>query len=382
MVVIALFMMWYQLIFIHLKSRRRQIKSKEEKVTERMQHLFNLTRESDAYCISELRMDRRTFGILCEMIRDTGGLKATRNMSIEEIVAMFVYVLAHHKKSRTICGLFWRSRETVSRQFNLCLLAVLKLHTILLKKPEPITEDCTDERWKCFKNCLGALDGTLIDVTPPTEQKSRYRTRKGSIATNVLGVCSPNMQFIYVLPGWEGSAHDGRVLRNAISRPNGFRVPQGCYYLVDAGYCNADGFLAPYRGQRYHLNEFNGYRPQRPDEYFNMKHSKARNIIERCFGLLKGRFHAIVEMCKESGCSWNDAEKKISCEKQWYDDWCKTYKDAKGLWDVKFPYLGDLEIVYGRDRATGNVAEDFAQAVQDMEDVQNLEEGDEGLDAM
>ncbi|XP_071913895.1 protein ALP1-like [Coffea arabica] len=290
MVVIALFMMWYQLIFIHLKSRRLQIKSKEEKVTERMQHLFNLTRESDAYCISELRMDRRAFGILCEMIRDTGGLKATRNMSIEEIVAMFVYVLAHHKKSRTICGLFWRSRETVSRQFNLCLLAVLKLHTILLKKPEPITEDCTDERWKCFKNCLGALDGTLIDVTPPTEQKSRYRTRKGSIATNVLGVCSPNMQFIYVLPGWEGSAHDGRVLRNAISRPNGLRVPQGCYYLVDAGYCNADGFLAPYRGQRYHLNEFNGYRPQRPEEYFNMKHSKARNIIERCFGLLKGRW--------------------------------------------------------------------------------------------
>ncbi|XP_071927586.1 uncharacterized protein [Coffea arabica] len=60
----------------------------------------------------------------------------------------------------------------------------------------------------------------------------------------------------------------------------------------------------------------------------------------------------------------------------------KTHKDAKGLWDVKFPYLGDLEIVYGRDRAIGNVAEDFAQAVQDMEDVQNLEEGDEGLDAM
>ncbi|XP_071924239.1 uncharacterized protein [Coffea arabica] len=104
--------------------------------------------------------------------------------------------------------------------------------------------------------------------------------------------------------------------------------------------------------------------------------------IESKVKWLKNRFHAIVEMCKESGCSWNDAEKKISCEKQWYDDWCKTHKDAKGLWDVKFSYLGDLEIVYGRDRATGNVAEDFAQAVQDMEDVQNLEEGHEGLDTM
>ncbi|GJY92917.1 ALP1-like protein [Tanacetum coccineum] len=75
--------------------------------------------------------------------------------------------------------------------------------------------------------CLGALDRTLVKVTPPSGEKSRYRTRKGCISTNVLGVCCPNMQFIYVLPGWEGSAHDGRVLRDAISRPQGLRVPNG-----------------------------------------------------------------------------------------------------------------------------------------------------------
>ena len=61
----------------------------------------------------------------------------------------------------------------------------------------------------------------------PKEDKPRYRTRKGSISMNVLGVCNPNMEFIYVLPGWEGSAHDGRVLRDAISRPGGLKVPEG-----------------------------------------------------------------------------------------------------------------------------------------------------------
>ncbi len=34
----------------------------------------------------------------------------------------------------------------------------------------------------------------------------------------MLGVCTPEMQFVYVLPGWEGSVADGRVLRDAISR--------------------------------------------------------------------------------------------------------------------------------------------------------------------
>lgn len=44
---------------------------------------------------------------------------------------------------------------------------------------------------------------------------------------NVLGVCSQDMQFIYILPGWEGSAADGRVLRDALSRRRGLKVPKG-----------------------------------------------------------------------------------------------------------------------------------------------------------
>ena len=63
------------------------------------------------------------------------------------------------------------------------------------------------------------------------------------------------------------------------------------YYLVDAGYTNGEGFLAPYRGQRYHLNDWRGgQQPTTPKEFFNMKHSSARNVIERCFGMLKARW--------------------------------------------------------------------------------------------
>jgi hypothetical protein len=47
----------------------------------------------------------------------------------------------------------------------------------------------------------------------------------------VLGVCDRNMKFVYVLAGWEGSASDGRVLRDAMDRDDSFKVPNGNSYL-------------------------------------------------------------------------------------------------------------------------------------------------------
>jgi len=35
------------------------------------------------------------------------------------------------------------------------------------------------------------------------------------------------LKFICVLAGWEGSAHDSRVLGDALSRPNGLKIPEG-----------------------------------------------------------------------------------------------------------------------------------------------------------
>ncbi|XP_052882193.1 uncharacterized protein LOC128290543 [Gossypium arboreum] len=205
---------------------------------------------------------------LCTIAR---GLKSSRNMLIDEQVAMFLHIISHYLKNRVIKHHFNRSGETVSRSFHNVLNAVIRLQDVLFKKAEPITANSTDPRWKWFKNCLGALDGTHIKVRVPTVDKSRYRTRKGDIATNMLGVCTPDMQFVYALPGWEGSITD-----------------------VDAGYTNCEGFLAPFRGQRYHLNEWHqGYQLSTPEEFFNMKHASARNVIERCFGLLKLRWRIL-----------------------------------------------------------------------------------------
>lgn len=257
----------------------------------RRKYIENIIYANDGVCINMTRMNRPTFVRLCSRLEATGILSSTKNMLVDEQVAMTLHILAHHIKQRVINANFERSGETISRYFKKVLNAILSIQGELLKKPEAVPNDSMDERWKWFKGCLGALDGTHIKVRVSSEDKPKYRTRKNEIATNVLGVCSQDMQFIYVLTGWEGSAADGRVLRDAISRRNCLAVPRGCYYLVDAGYANCDGFLAPFRGQRYHLNDWSDrHQPTTAEELFNMKHSTARNVIERLFGLLKNRW--------------------------------------------------------------------------------------------
>ncbi|GKB71890.1 ALP1-like protein [Tanacetum coccineum] len=186
---------------------------------------------------------------------------------------------------------FHCSGETISRCFARVCNAVIRLHPRLLEKLEPVPDNSMDQILKWFKNCLGALDGTNIKCLVPLEDKPRHRTRKNDIATNILGVCSQDMQFIYFLAGWEGLAADDRVLRDALNRPQGLKVPRPCYYLVDVGYTNEEGFPAPYKGQMYHLNEWrDGHQPTTAKEFYNMKHSSARNVIERSFGILKARW--------------------------------------------------------------------------------------------
>lgn len=82
------------------------------------------------------------------------------------------------------------------------------------------------------------------------------------------------------------------LTQNTIFSSDGFRyLFAEQFYLVDSGYPNIPGFLSPYRGQRYHLRDYNGQgRLRGKEDLFNYKHSSCRNIIERCIGVLKARF--------------------------------------------------------------------------------------------
>jgi hypothetical protein len=138
-----------------------------------------------------------------------------------------------------------------------------------------------------------------------------------------MAACDFDMFFTFVLAGWPGSAHDMRVLDDAIARfsnkfkqaPRGTHISVfhrflivgnqqlqvlhgvGKFYLVDSGYANRRGFLAPYRQTRYHLQDFqNAPEPQNIKETFNHAHSSLRNVIERAFGVLKMKWRILLDI--------------------------------------------------------------------------------------
>lgn len=66
----------------------------------------------------------------------------------------------------------------------------------------------------------------------------------------------------------EGSAHDGRVLDDAIFNGGPFNR----YLLADAGYSNSDYALTPYRRVRYYLKEqaLANRKPENKEALFNL----------------------------------------------------------------------------------------------------------------
>ena len=59
------------------------------------------------------------------------------------------------------------------------------------------------------------------------EDAPRYRGRKGYTTQNVLAACSFDLKFTYVLSGWEGTALDSRIIKNALTRNDNLKIPQG-----------------------------------------------------------------------------------------------------------------------------------------------------------
>ncbi|KAL0345693.1 UNVERIFIED_CONTAM: hypothetical protein Sradi_4400600 [Sesamum radiatum] len=191
-------------------------------------------------------MTKPCFYALVDALTSRGLLphgQTSRVSSIEE-VALFMQTVGMHKRQRDNMERFQHSLETIHRRFHRVLSALCTMAPELITPPN-FTEIHTriannPDFFPFFKDCVGAMDGSLVPAWVPRADGIRYRSRKGGLAQNVLAICDFDMNFTYVYAGWEGSAADARVLDHAVSHDPTFPFPpiDMAYrrYLESAGF--------------------------------------------------------------------------------------------------------------------------------------------------
>lgn len=142
--VIALIIEWYHKTFLVKEPSR-------DWDQERRSYLNRLYDGREVDCIEQLRVSKSAFRKLCEILHGIGGLVRTRNVPIEESVAMFLDILGNNVKYRKIGFIYYRSKETVSRQFHNVLYAMMRISKEYLKLQSSIIGSSEREKWKWFE---------------------------------------------------------------------------------------------------------------------------------------------------------------------------------------------------------------------------------------
>ncbi|KAL0549669.1 hypothetical protein IC582_014156 [Cucumis melo] len=87
-----------------LKNNSRRITHTPSDTRHRIRQLayFRMIHESDLVCPQSTHMDRQTFAILCHLLQTVSSLSSIEIVDVEEMVAMFLHVLAYDVKNHVI----------------------------------------------------------------------------------------------------------------------------------------------------------------------------------------------------------------------------------------------------------------------------------------
>ena len=221
------------LVCYWLKLNRRRLKRihrmrDNESVATGYAYTQELIHGRPTQCYDMMRLSQEAFVLLCNHFTQKNWLQASRTISIEEKMAMFLHVIGHNERYRAVKGRFQHSTQTIHQCFDEVLTAMMCFAREIIVPTSSNPTRNTSERHRRLKQIFsGALDGTLVHAVVPVDQQTRYRGRgKGECYQNVQGICDFDLIFTFIWSGWEGVAHDSRVLKEVAFNPNsGFPFP-------------------------------------------------------------------------------------------------------------------------------------------------------------
>lgn len=252
----------------------------------------------DRHFFKYFRMEKDNFmelvDILTPFLRKIGGLKRNPRMPIPFIVgAGLRFVQGDQSKSIEMC--FQMSMESVYKSVWLFIDAV---NSCL---PDIRFQDDTNATLESFRNigelrdCIGAVDGTLIPIMCPGRQvsnpRSYYSGKDQSYGVVVIASCDGNCRLNYVSAKYCGCMNDKGCFSHSALSNYLDDLDDATYIIADNGFVCNKHVLTPYR--KLQLSEAlanDDYHAYLSMANFNYHLASSRVSIERAFGILKARF--------------------------------------------------------------------------------------------
>lgn len=103
---------------------------------------------------------------------------------------------------------FHLSNESIMKCRYSTISIMMKLYPLLVKwslfDEQYRIKISSKDNMRQFSNCIGAIDGTHIEILPPASTKKAFSNRHSFYSTNILLICNFDMLFLYALAGCEG----------------------------------------------------------------------------------------------------------------------------------------------------------------------------------
>ncbi|XP_028290540.1 protein ALP1-like [Gouania willdenowi] len=266
------------------------------------------------------RMRKTTFRQLCDILKPHLSRQLTtfrKPLPVEQRVAICIWRLATNMEYRTISHLFGIGQSTaVTITNHVASVIVDQMLPRYIKKPSEdefkvIIQEFRDQ-WG-FPQCGGAIDATHIGILTPPGCPSDYKNREGFYSVFLQVVVDHRLRFWDINVGSPGKIHDACVFTNSslykrgqsgtlfpkvTERFAGVKVP--VVLLGDAAYP-----LLPWLMKPYHENP-----NMAPAQLtFNNNLGRARMMVDRAIGRLKGRWRCLLKRCD---CKINNLNTVIS----------------------------------------------------------------------
>ena len=204
---------------------------------------------------------------------------------VDKCLAVTLWIMGNNETMDIAAERFDLCISTVHRIFHKTIKCVKsRLASKFIKWPSPeerpvVARDFA--RHRSFPGIIGAVDGCHIRILTPSESPESFINRKGYASIILQAVCDSDMMFTHCVIGWPGSVHDARVLNNSLADTAEQKCAPDFHIIGDSAYPLRWWLLTPFKDNG-HLT---------PEQvHYNFYHSSTRMVIERAFGLIKGRF--------------------------------------------------------------------------------------------